>query len=325
MARSAGDNRSIAFTKMHGLGNDYVYINCFEERLEGVDIPALARAMSDRHRGIGSDGIILIQPPDGDGETRPSNEGARAESLKRTWRAPAARMEMYNADGSRGEMCGNGIRCVAKYLLDHGLIEQRGADPVELCVQTDRGPLALWAWREEGVVTRVRVSMEAPHLRPAEIPVALSGDRCVAVDLPGLEGRYHMTSVSMGNPHAVVFVDSLDEFDLAERDPLFPNRVNLHVASVRSRGEASMRSWERGSGLTLACGTGACAVLVAGVLEDRLDRAAMIHLPGGDLEIEWPEAGGEEVAPVFMTGPAVEVFDGRWPVTRSEFRVTRNE
>jgi len=200
------------------------------------------------------------------------------------------------------------------------MVSMTEGDTVELCVQTDRGVLTLSAMREGGVVTRVCVSMGSPILRPEAIPVALGGDRCVGEVLPGFEGRYRMTCVSMGNPHAVVFVDSLEEIDLSavgprvERDALFPNRVNLHVVSVQSRGEASMRSWERGSGLTRACGTGACAVLVAGVLEDRLDRAATIHLPGGDLEIEWPAATGEDdESPVFMTGPAVEVFSGRWP------------
>ncbi|MFQ5412403.1 MAG: diaminopimelate epimerase [Phycisphaerae bacterium] len=291
----------MSFTKMHGLGNDYVYINCFDERLDGLDIPELARAMSDRHWGVGSDGLILIAPP---------TEGVDA----------AVRMEMFNADGSRGEMCGNGIRCVAKYVVDQGLVSVIEGDTVELCVQTDRGVLALSVMREGGVVTRVRVSMGAPILRPDDIPVTLGGDRCVGVALPCYEGRYRMTCVSMGNPHAVVFVDSMDEIDLSEVGPrverhaLFPNRANLHVATVQTRREASMRSWERGSGLTRACGTGACAVLVAGVLEDRLDRAVMIHLPGGDLEIEWSAATDEDdESPVFMTGPAVEVFSGRWP------------
>ena len=290
----------IKFTKMHGLGNDYVYVNCFEERLDGVDLPALARAMSDRHRGIGSDGLILIRPP---------GDGAVAD----------VRMEMCNADGSRGEMCGNGIRCVAKYVIDHGIVACGTGAAREIRIQTDRGESTVLAWLRDGLVDRVRVDMGAPILKPSEIPVALPGERCVQAALSVGDGRYEMTCVSMGNPHAVVFVASVGTVDLARLGPLverytfFPNRVNLHIASVRSPTEVTMRTWERGSGLTQACGTGACAVLVAGVLEDRLDRAATIHLPGGDLEVEWTDSADGEPGTVFMTGPAVEVYSGEWP------------
>ncbi len=286
---------SLRFTKMHGLGNDYVYIDCFEQRLDDVDRPALARAVSDRHRGIGSDGLILITPPEA---------GLSAD----------VRMEMYNADGSRGEMCGNGIRCVAKYAIEHGRVAGSSATTQDVRVQTDRGVLALTATIRGGVVGAVRVDMGRPILAPDAIPVALPGEQCVRTRLDVGGEQLRMTCVSMGNPHAVVFVDSLDAVDLArlgprvERHALFPHRTNFHVVRVRSRGEAAMRTWERGSGLTMACGTGACAVLVAGVLEDRLDRTAMIHLPGGDLRIEWPHDGS-----VFMTGPATEVFTGAWP------------
>ncbi|MFQ5429302.1 MAG: diaminopimelate epimerase [Phycisphaerae bacterium] len=288
---------ALAFTKMHGLGNDYVYISCFDQSVEGLDPPALARAVSDRHTGIGSDGLILIRPPD----------------------TPEAdvRMEMYNADGSRGAMCGNGIRCVAKYAIEHGLVARADGDAAAVRIATDRGVLMLEATLHRGRVERVRVDMGPPILRPADIPVSVAGDRCVRHRLRIGGEVFQMTCVSMGNPHAVIFVDSLGAIDLSrwgpalERDPLFPDRVNVHVATVQSRAEATMRTWERGSGSTRACGTGACAVLVAGVLEARLDRAAVIHLPGGDLEIEWSEDRG---GPVFMTGSAVEVFSGRWPL-----------
>ncbi len=291
----------LSFTKMHGLGNDYIYVDCFSQSLDGVDLPALARAISDRHRGVGSDGLILMTPP---------HPGTEAD----------LRMEMYNADGSRGEMCGNGIRCVAKYAVEHGLVKPRNGDSTTLRVQTDRGVLRLRPILTEGRVSQVRVDMGPPILTPADIPVQVKGDRCVRAELPVGDERYRITCVSMGNPHAVLFVDTLDEIDLealgpqVERHPLFPKRVNLHVAATASRAEAAMRTWERGSGLTLACGTGACAVLVAGVLEDRLDRSALLHLPGGDLRIEWAVDSGGCPGSVFMTGPATEIFSGTWPL-----------
>ena len=291
----------IRFTKMHGLGNDYVYVDCFEQDLGGVDVPALARAMSDRHRGIGSDGLILIRPP--------SRAGHRDE-------VGHARMEMYNADGSRGEMCGNGIRCVAKYLVDRGLVSCGTGDRRELKIVTDRGTLSLWAMLRDGRVHSVRVDMGVPILRPSEIPVTAPGERCVRrpVDVAGR--LLELTCVSMGNPHAVAFVDDIQAVDLkrlgplVERNPVFPNRTNFHIVRVATRQSAWMRTWERGSGVTMACGTGACAVLVAGVLDGRLDRRALLHLPGGELEVEWPDVAGGSV---FMTGPAVEVFSGQWP------------
>lgn len=307
----------IEFTKMQALGNDYVYVNCFKEPLAGVDVSHLARAMSDRHFGVGSDGLILVCPPERD---------AIAD----------VRMVMYNADGSRAEMCGNGVRCVAKYAIDHSVVTGRrrdgppapsggraglGGDDAseyrEIKVETDRGILGITALVRQGMVMSARVDMGAPILEPARIPVSLPGDLCVRAALLVGNERYTMTCVSMGNPHAVVFLSMLDSVDLArlgplvERHPLFPNRVNLQLASVQSRREVTMATWERGTGLTMACGTGACAVLVAGVLEDRLDRAATVHLPGGDLEVEWaePSAGGG----VCVTGPAAEVFTGYWP------------
>lgn len=291
---------SIHFTKMHGIGNDYVYVNCFEERLNGADLPALARAVSDRHRGIGSDGLILIAPP---------GDGVQAD----------VRMEMYNADGSRSEMCGNGIRCVAKYAIDHRLAGHANGDSVDIRVQTDRGVLQLKASMNNGAVERVRVDMGPPILRPADIPVAVPGERCIRIDVPLGDICLKATCISVGNPHAVAFLDSLDEVDLprigplVEHHALFPKRVNFHVATAFSRSEVTMRTWERGSGITQACGTGACSVLVAGVLEDRLDRLALIHLPGGDLTIEWPETDDEQGGSVFKTGPATSVFSGEWP------------
>ncbi|HUN82538.1 MAG TPA: diaminopimelate epimerase [Phycisphaerae bacterium] len=314
---------SFAFTKMHGLGNDYIYVDCFREALNGVDRPALARDISDRHRGVGSDGLILICPPD---------RGVDA----------VCRMEMYNADGSRGEMCGNGIRCVAKYVVEHAINQNRDRQkaPIEselnhalsaigeplglrditatdLRIQTDRGVLSLTAFSSDRVVQSVRVDMGAPILSPAKIPVKTKGDRCIREPIE-IGGRsLAMTCVSMGNPHAVFFVESFSGIDvpalgaLVERHPSFPNRVNAHFVTVQSRVEATMKTWERGSGITQACGTGACAVLVAGVLEGRLDSIAHVHLPGGDLRIEWPDGEGGSV---FMTGPAEEVFSGVWHV-----------
>ncbi len=290
----------IDFIKMHGLGNDYIYVDCFRQSLRGIDLPELCRTMSDRHHGIGADGLILITPP---------SDGVGAD----------VRMEMYNADGSRGEMCGNGIRCVAKYAVENGLAraqQEAQATQVPLLVETDRGVLQLAAHHDpDGIVSSVRVDMGSPILQPRMIPVDLPGDRCVRSQIE-LAGRpYAMTCVSMGNPHAVFFVDDLGSIDLAtlgpsvERHRLFPNRVNAHFAQANSRRDATMRTWERGTGITLACGTGACAVHVAGVLEGRLDRRAAIHLPGGDLEIDWPEGEGTSL---FKTGPAEEVFRGTW-------------
>ncbi|MEE8171189.1 MAG: diaminopimelate epimerase [Phycisphaerae bacterium] len=294
---------TLRFTKMHGLGNDYVYVDAFAQSLDGVALPELARRISDRHRGVGGDGLILITPP---------SPGVEAD----------VRMEMFNADGSRGEMCGNGIRCVAKYAIEHGLVQAAGpvevhtrpaAAGVEVTVETDRGVLKLEALREDGLVRSVRVDMGAPILEPVRIPVRAHGERCVRepIEIGGVE--FAMTCVSMGNPHAVFFVDGVEAIELGRLGPLierharFPSRVNVHFAKAASPTEARMRTWERGSGVTQACGTGACAVLVAGVLEDRLKRAATVHLPGGVLEIEWAESGH-----VLMTGPAEEAFTGEW-------------
>jgi diaminopimelate epimerase len=274
------------FTKMHGIGNDYVYVNLFEERLP--DEPqALARAVSDRHFGIGSDGLILIGPSE------------RAD----------ARMRMFNADGSESEMCGNGVRCVAKYIYDHGI-----ATKDVVTVETGRGVLTLGVEADRGKATRVRVDMGAPILRSAEIPTTLPGDPPVDVPLSVNGQELTLTAVSTGNPHAVVYVPDVDGIPLdvlgpaLECHPAFPRRVNVHFVQVLGPGEVRMRTWERGSGITMACGTGACAVCVAGVLSGRTERRLLAHRPGGDLELEWPDDGGS----VFMTGPATEVFSGEW-------------
>lgn len=292
-------NMEFAFTKMHGLGNDYVYVNCFDVAMAVEEAPAISRVVSDRHRGIGSDGLILIAPPEA---------GVAAD----------VRMVMFNADGSRGEICGNGVRCVGKYAVDRGLCRASSTDAPgqrTVRVQTDRGVLTLVTFAgDDGRVERVRVDMGAPILKSSEIPVAFDYNRCIDAPLKVGGETLTITCVSMGNPHAVTFVDDAKAFELerigplVERHAMFPNRVNFHVVSPTSRGEATMRTWERGSGITQACGTGACAVHVAGVLEDRFDRSTLLHLPGGDLEIAWPDEAGS----VFMTGSATEVFSGTW-------------
>lgn len=277
------------FTKMHGLGNDYVYISLFDQSVQ--DAPALARAISDRHRGVGSDGLILLAPSDG----------------------PEAhlRMEMYNADGSRAQMCGNGIRCVAKLAYERGLVR---CNPLR--VATDAGVLTLDLTLDAaGRVSAVRVDMGEPILEPARIPVALAGERVVNVALPLGEQTLNMTCISMGNPHAVFFTEALVRVPLREwgpkieRHPLFPQRINVHFVQVLDRGHLKMASWERGSGATQACGTGASAVCVAGVLSGLTDRRIVATLPGGDLELEWDRATNH----VYMTGPATEIFTGVWP------------
>lgn len=271
------------FTKMQGIGNDYVYVNCFEEKVENPG--ELAVRVSDRHFGIGSDGLILIKPSE------------RADFC----------MEMYNADGSEGAMCGNGVRCVGKYVYDYGLTEQ-----TSIRVETKSGIKYLDLTVEEGKVSQVRVNMGAPELSPSGIPVLANGDK--VLDAPIMvDGReYRMTCVSMGNPHAVVFVDDTKSFDIRkygpvfETHPAFPEQVNTEFVQVISRNEINMRVWERGSGETLACGTGTCASVVACVLNGKTDEKVTVHLLGGDLFIEYNRDNGT----VWMTGPAEIVFDG---------------
>lgn len=288
------------FTKMHGLGNDYVYVNCFEEQLDAP--PSLAVKLSNRHTGIGADGLILICPAD----------------------SAHARMRIFNADGSEAEMCGNGIRCLAKYVYDHRLAEAGDEFSVpgqetfaaSLKIETGKGILTLGLEiGSNGKVRRVCVNMGQPILRPADIPVAIEAERVVneVIEIAGRE--LLMTCVSMGNPHAVFFCDDLNGIELGRIGPLvehhqlFPNRTNAHFVKLQAPDEFTMRTWERGSGITMACGTGACATVVAGVLTGRCERKVLAHLPGGDLDLNWCEQDNC----VYMTGPAVEVFTGHWP------------
>jgi diaminopimelate epimerase len=285
------------FTKMHGLGNDYLYVDCVRNP-PPRDPAGLSRKMSDRHFGVGSDGLILIGPSE------------RAD----------VRMRMFNADGSEAEMCGNGIRCVAKYAYDHGLTS---SNPLK--VETGRGILTLHLDLKGGKVERVTVDMGEPILAADQIPTTLPSPRIVDyADFPfpdasgwakecGLDPR--ITCVSMGNPHVVAYCRDVVRVPLEQIGPkietasVFPRRINVHFVQVKSPAEATMRTWERGSGITLACGTGACAVAVAGVLTGRTGRGLLAHLPGGDLHLEWSETDNH----VLMTGPAVEVFSGEWP------------
>jgi diaminopimelate epimerase len=272
------------FTKMQGLGNDYVYVNGFVERVE--DPLSLARAISDRHTGIGADGLILIQPST----------------------AAAVRMEMYNADGSRGRMCGNGIRCVAKYAFERALVTTPVFD-----VETDSGLKRCECRVLHSRVHDVRVDMGVPSLEAATLPAAVETDRLVNFPLRVGRTQLAVTCVSLGNPHAVIFTDALHKIDLAdlgpriETAPVFPERINAHFVRVDDRNAVTVRTWERGSGATRACGTGACAVCVAAVVTGRTDRTIRATLPGGPLDVSWESDGH-----VYMCGPAVEVFSGRW-------------
>lgn len=279
------------FTKMHGAGNDYIYVDCFAEPIP-FNVPELARRISDRRFGVGADGLILICPSD------------RAD----------AEMRMFNADGTASEMCGNGIRCVAKYLYDHGIRRKE-----TLTIETGGRVLSLELRTAGGSVEQVRVDMGEPILIPERIPTTLrspQGPEQPVVDVPLSVGgqALRVTCVSMGNPHCVVFVEeATDDLVLGlgpqiETAPEFPKRVNVEFATVLNSGEVRQRTWERGSGETLACGSGACAVCVAGVLTGRAARHVTIHLRGGDLAIEWKQADNH----VYMTGPAVEVFSGDW-------------
>jgi len=272
------------FTKMHGAGNDYVYVDGFAETV--AEPAALARAVSDRHRGIGGDGLILILP------------SARAD----------VRMRMFNSDGSEAEMCGNGLRCVAKYAYDHGLVEK-----LAITIETGAGvlPVEMFA-NAAGRVERVRVNMGRPRLSRAEIPMTgRAAERVIDQELQVLDRSFRINCVSMGNPHCVIYVDDVASFPVATYGPaiehheLFPRRTNVEFVQVLSAGEVRQRTWERGAGETLACGTGAAAVTVAGLLTGRTGNRLLNHLTGGDLELTWDGAGA-----VFMTGPAVEVFTG---------------
>ena len=287
------------FTKMHGTGNDYVYVNCFEEKID--DPASLAQIVSDRHFGIGGDGLILICPS----------------------KAADVRMRIFNADGSEAEMCGNGCRCVAKYTYEHKLAESGGLFtvpgqqpcPASLNIETGNGILTVGLNIDENdEVKEVCVNMGQPVLVPKDIPVDLAGEDVIEVPINIGDTELSMTCVSMGNPHAVFFCDDVDAIELekigpmVERHQLFPNQINVHFVQIIGEDEFKMRTWERGSGITLACGTGACACCVAAALTGRTERICTAHLPGGDLNLNWCTDDNY----VYMTGPAVEVFSGIW-------------
>lgn len=271
------------FTKMQGIGNDYVYVNCFQETVEHPG--EVAKLVSDRHFGIGSDGLILIKPSD----------------------VADFEMDMYNSDGSRGAMCGNGIRCVAKYVYDYGL-----TDKTSITVNTASGIKYLDLTIEDGKAVQIRVNMGAPILEPFKIPVI--SEKEIVIDEPILtDGKeYRITAVSMGNPHAVTYIDDVKGLDIEkigpqfEHHPIFPDRVNTEFVKVLDRHTVEMRVWERGAGETLACGTGACAVAVASILNGLTEDEVTVKLLGGDLKIYWDRK--ENL--VYMTGPAEVVFDG---------------
>ncbi|MEJ2470766.1 MAG: diaminopimelate epimerase [Desulfuromonadales bacterium] len=274
------------FVKMHGAGNDYVYVDCFRQTVE--DPESLAREISDRHFGVGGDGLILIEP-------------SKQADVK---------MRIFNADGSEAEMCGNGVRCVAKYAFDHGLV-----DRTEIAIETGAGILPLTMYpNDREQIDKVRVNMGKPRLTRADLPmVGPAGDRVIDMDLDVLDSTFSVTCVSMGNPHCVIFVDDLEAFPVQrygtaiEHHALFPRRINVEFVAVIGPDEVQQRTWERGAGETLACGTGAAAVTVAGVLTGRTRGRLLNHLAGGDLDMEWDGQND-----VFMTGPAAEVFSGEY-------------
>lgn len=273
------------FTKMHGIGNDYVYVNCFEET---VDNPAeVARFVSDRHYGIGSDGLILIKPSD----------------------IADCEMDMYNLDGSQGAMCGNGIRCVAKYAYDYGIVNK-----TSISVATRSGIKYLDLSVRNGKVSTVKVNMGSPILSPKEIPFVSEKEQVINEPLEIDGETFHITAISMGNPHGIVFMDDIDNLEIEKIGPkfenhiAFPDRVNTEFVKVLDRHTVQMRVWERGSGETLACGTGACAVAVASILNGHVDgdSPVTVRLLGGNLEIFW----NRQENLIYMTGPATTVFDG---------------
>lgn len=271
------------FTKMHGCGNDYVYVNCFEETIENPS--EVARFVSDRHFGIGSDGMILIFPSE----------------------IADFRMAMYNLDGSEGKMCGNGVRCIAKYVYDHQL-----TDKTRISLETLGGIKYLDLNIKDGKVETVKVDMGEPILTPADIPVNLSGDTIINEPVEVEGSIWNITCISIGNPHAVVFVDDTKSLNLEkigpafEKHPIFPEQVNTEFVHVIDRKTVDMRVWERGSGETFACGTGACATAMACILNGKTEDEVLVHLVGGDLLIQYDRKTNH----IFMTGPATEVFSG---------------
>jgi diaminopimelate epimerase len=274
------------FTKMHGAGNDYIYVDCFAQSTP-IDPRQLAIDISHRRFGVGADGLILIQP---------SN-------------VADARMRMFNADGSESEMCGNGVRCVAKYVYDHGICRRE-----QLTIETGGGVRSLQLQVADGKAEQITVDMGRPEIEPAKVPTTLATQP--VIDLPIQFGgrEFRVTCVSMGNPHCVIFVpEASDELVLGygpkiENDPRFPKRTNVEFVEVISRTEVRQRTWERGSGETWACGTGASAVCAAGVLTGRTERSILNHLVGGDLRLDWRP----DTEHVMMTGGAVEIFTGHW-------------
>jgi len=287
------------FTKMHGLGNDYIYVNCFRQRIRN---PAkLAPVLSDRHFGVGGDGLILIAP-------------AKRADVK---------MRIFNADGSEAEMCGNGIRCVAKYAYEHKLakagppleVPGQNACAASLKIETGKGILHVGLTLDkQDHVSKVTVNMGEPVIEARKIPVDLPVKHVIDQPMQFQSRAFTMTCVSMGNPHAVFFRKEISNLELEKIGPvienhgIFPNRINVHFVRIDSPSEFTMRTWERGSGLTLACGTGACACCVAAALTNRAGRKCTAHLPGGDLELVWSDIDNC----VYMTGPAAEVFEGTW-------------
>lgn len=279
------------FTKMQGIGNDYVYVNCFQETVKNPS--QVAKFISDRHFGIGSDGLIMICPSE----------------------VADCKMVMYNADGTQSQMCGNGVRCVGKYIHDKGL-----TDKETVTVETLGGIKVLELHVKDGVVDTITVDMGEPELVPENIPVNSKLQVFQEQPVEVLGQTYLLTAVSMGNPHGITFVENTNNMDLEtigplfEHHPLFPERTNTEFIQVIDRQTLKMRVWERGAGETLACGTGACASLVAAVLTGRTDREATLQLLGGDLHIRWDEATNH----VFMTGPAAFVFDGEIDLSHIE-------
>ena len=273
------------FTKMHGCGNDYVYINGFTEQIPHEQKAEIVRKISDRHFGIGSDGAIFINP-------------AKEADFE---------MEMYNADGSRSEMCGNGMRCVGKYVYDYGL-----TDKTEFSVVSAGKVKYLTLTIEDGKAVQVRVDMGEPILNPQEIPVRAGNEPVINEPIAVLDKEYKMTCVSMGNPHAVIFVDNTDSFPVNEIGPYFenhekfPNRTNTEFVQIVDRNHIKMRVYERGTGETLACGTGCCASVVACVLNNLTDDNVYVQVLGGVVQVQWNRIENR----IYMTGPATTVFDG---------------
>jgi diaminopimelate epimerase len=277
------------FVKMHGTGNDYVYVDCFKEKVGNPE--ELAIKICDRHKGIGADGLVLIMPSD----------------------TCDFRMRMFNRDGSEAQMCGNASRCVGKYVYDSGYIQKQ-----TIALETKAGVKILDLFPVNGKVETVRVDMGEPVVRARDVPVECAEETLIDRVIDFEPEKYALTCVSMGNPHAIVFAEDIALLELEkigkkiENHPMFPERVNVEFVEILSPAHARMRVWERGSGETQACGTGACAVLAAGVLNKKLERKALISLLGGNLDIEWNETNNH----VYMTGDAVKVFEGKIEITQ---------